>query len=133
MENLGLNKSIKIAIAMLVLYLMHFTVFPKLFAKYYSVSNECIALYWISSIIFYTFLICSVQQKILDWVMGDFVYVIMTAIYTANGAYGFVISKFHRLAPIVLGIIVEFFILIIVQGIITILIKMLKKLRRTKS
>ena len=78
------------------LYLLQFLVFPKLLPNYYARSSEATAIFVL------TFLLCIglgvglVSDRIVEWIIPDAVYLILTRCYSANRAYGVNYDSFSR-------------------------------------
>lgn len=97
------NKYTKLilAIVMLLVYLFQFIIIPGIFPYYYNVSNEATALYLLT-ITVAVIICCLITTKLIDWIVGDFLYLFFIFFYTSNGAYGIKLSEYSHLSNILI-------------------------------
>lgn len=100
------RETIKICIFMILLYLLHFVVFPNLFSYYYPQGTEATVVYFATLLIVSFLCAIFISVKPINWILGDIVYFFFATIYSANGAYNysFTFENFNLLAfPFFLG------------------------------
>lgn len=76
------------AVAMIVLYVIQFFVFPGLFPVYFRTSNEAFAMYYISAAAVILAGSWIGKAGALEWAAGDLIYLFLIFLYSADGAYG---------------------------------------------
>lgn len=92
------------AFLMFLLYIIQFLVFPSLFPNYFRVSNEAVALYWISFALVVLIGNMKGVSDIAAWFPGDALYLICVKIYSANGAYNVRLDEHYQLKWLLLSI-----------------------------
>ncbi len=108
------------------LYAFQFLLLPSIFPYFYPVSNEVATLYWIS------FLSCIVLSarwnsfNPLNWIPGDFFYLLWQCFYSAGGAYGTMLGVYTHFRPTAIYFGTELLALLLLQCFIALLLEMIR-------
>lgn len=128
------NKLIKILILMLIMYIIDFLIAPNVFTNEYPDNTG-------STIVLFTSIIVStiigmviISNNIGYYILGDILYYILIFIYHPEGAYGIglvgiLIREYRKeAAPLDIAILIIF--LLIVQIVMSIVIQIIKAIRK---
>lgn len=77
----------KTSILLSILYIIQFIIAPLLFPIYYPNSNEATWFLFISYLVFIVIGMRVVSMNLLDWFIGDILYLCLVFIYSGHGAY----------------------------------------------
>ncbi len=122
-------------LAMILLYIIQFIIFPHIFVKYYPQSNESFAIFIITSMIVIVLSTYLYKISMIQWILSDLIYLLFIWTYPAQGAYGIGLrgisldglsTSFQR-NDMWIGLIIYLVLLILLQFITKIIIKILAK------
>ncbi len=125
----GVWKKTGICTVMMALYAIQFIAFPKMFPKYFRITNEAVALYWLSFAVIAFLGGILISARIGDWIPGNIIYLICVKIYSADRAYNFDLRVTSGIEWLILKIIINFLELLLFQLLILGIIHLVRIIR----
>ena len=125
----GVWKKTGICAAMMALYAIQFIAFPKMFPKYFRITNEAVALYWLSFAMIAFLGGSLVSARISDWIPGNIIYLICVKIYSADRAYNYDLRVTSSIGWLILRIVINFLELLLFQLLILGIIHLVRIIR----
>lgn len=126
---MAVYKKFKISIIlMLLLYVIQFLLFTRLFPNYFRVSTEASILYWGSMLITVVIGFSMGNTTAISWILGDILYLICIAIYSSNGAYNIDLDHQIRLKWYLLTLLIYAVEIVVFQIIVVYFLKKTKSI-----
>lgn len=134
------TKQLKICFAWTTLYTVQFLILPRIFPLFFiqgtvfvNISNEASFMYWFSTLFTTVFCAKVISINLLDWMLGDIAYLVLTCIYSANGAYGIGLDSCSSISSVLFEIFINAVVMFMYQGIILAVFSMVRWHRQKHS
>lgn len=114
---------------MVLLYIVLYIVYPHLFPKYFRMSNEALALYWVTYGIITIIGGCSVSTRISEWLAGDLIWLLLPCIYSAKGAYGTRLGTGINRMDTIIELCINALVMLVFQSVLLAVVRLIKKKR----
>lgn len=121
------EKRFWLLILMVLLYLIQFIVFPRVFPYYFRISNEATWLFWSTHLLVALVAAIGISGNFVDWLFADFAYLALIAAYSADGAYGTYLYMYSRASSVLIELAIIAAVILLFQGFISGIVFLAKK------